>query len=238
LTRIAQYSRTTINILVLIVLAISATSCSWSFLRHQEDAIALDVADFYQVNNTWTYLETNAESTATTVYTKRVADQVSYQGHSAWQVITTTQDYALQQREYLAFDESVGTCLGIEMVDTSTNTVMEYPLLPGVRFSSILAPGAPLISTYTTVEDGENIHWTVATQILDTRQEQVKVPAGTFEKALRVRTRVTTTRDSASPPTSSVVTVEEDTWYVPAIGVVKSRATDGAYTTELIEYAL
>lgn len=238
MNRVARYRHPLTGIVMLIILVLITTSCSWSILRRKEDTIPLNMADFYRVDRTWTYTETSTESTETVTYTKQVVDQVQYHGTTAWLIITTMPDNLVQMREYLSFDTSNGVFLGMEIVDSDTQAVQDYPVLPGVRFSSILAPGAPLVSSYDTTENGEVIHWTVESQILDTRYEQVQVPAGVFDKALRVRTRVTTTRDTESPPTSSAVTVEEETWYVPEIGVVKSRTTDGSHTTVLVDYAL
>ncbi|HHT26287.1 MAG TPA: hypothetical protein GXZ82_03415 [Firmicutes bacterium] len=237
MNRIARRGRPLIGIVILILLTLITTSCSRSIRDRNKHAMPLNMADFHQDARTWTYTETDAASTAEVTFTKLVVGQVQYHGHTAWLIVTTQPHHPIQMREYLTFDASTGTYLGIEMVDSEAQTVQDYPVLPGVRFSSLLAPGAPLVSSYDVTENGEIIHWKVESQILETQYEKVQVPAGTFDHALRVRTRVTTSRNTVSPPTSNVVTVEEDTWYVPEIGVVKNRTADGSRSTVLTDYS-
>lgn len=235
--RTAHLNRHLIGMLALMISLVTA-GCSWSFTQRNNDTVPLRMADFYKVGRTWIYIETTTHPSDDATYAKTVVGEVPFDGRTAWLIVTSSPQRTYGTREYLTFDTVGGLFLGTDVIDTANGTLEHYSFLPGVRFPGVLAPGAPFISSYVTVENGENILWTVETQILDTQYEKIQVPAGVFRQALRVRTRVATTRHAPSPPYLQTTVIEEDTWYAPEIGAVKSRTTDGSHTMELIDYVL
>jgi hypothetical protein len=221
----------TFSLLLLAIISTTVAGCGWR--SNTGDSVPINVADFYQPSRSWTYQETAAAGNST--YTVKVVNKTQYHGTESIRVDSYSQNSPQQMRQYIAFAATKGTILGTEIVDTTTGTITDSPVLPGVSFPSLLAVGTPLVSEYETTEANNKIHWTVKAEILSTARETVTVPAGVFRQAIKVHTRVTTTRDISNPQTSDTSVIEEYTWYAPQVGMVQSQTSDGARVTVLVK---